>query len=163
MAYWTLTEDCLVTLKRNWIKYYNDRLDALKELYEHSERQYRNEGNDDIRYGRYSTSSVHDWYDGKIRKLDEWIDNSIADLKNEDAKFDKLWKQACSDYYDSRDYGYVVIYDFYRFEKRWERDSTLDSTHFRVRFTGQTHWYSSCNRRRDLEFVTGKPYFDRHD
>ena len=96
MAYWTLTEDCLVTLKRNWIKYYNDRLDALKELYEHSERQYRNEGNDDIRYGRYSTSSVHDWYDGKIRKLDEWIDNSIAELKNEDAKFDKLWKQACS-------------------------------------------------------------------
>ena len=163
MAYWTLTTDCLVKLKENWIKYYNERLDALEYLYKTSEQDYRNEGNDDLRYERYNARSIHEWYAKKIRQLDEWVDKSIEDLKRENEKFERLFDQACSDYYTSSDYGYIIIYDFYRFERRRELDSTLDSSHFRVRFSGQTHWYSSCGRGRDLEFVTGKPSFDKHD
>lgn len=163
MAYWTLTTDCLVLLRENWIKYYNERLDALDYLCKTSEQDYRNEGNDDLRYERYNARSVQEWYDDKVEKLYTWAKESIRELEEENRKFERLFKQACEDFYTSNDYGYIIIYDFYKFERRREIDPTVEKGKFRVRFSGQTHWYSSCGRRRDLEFKTGKPYFDRHD
>lgn len=160
MAYWTLTTECLELLCKNWVRYYNDRVDCLNRLYKRSADMYRAEGDDDIRRGRYTRSSVQDWYDGKMRDLNRWYDDCISDLKNEDAKFERLVKTAAADYYDSSDYGYKIVYDFHRFEKRRER--TSDTTTFTVSFAGQTHWYSSCGRREDFEFVTGKPYFVKH-
>lgn len=163
MAYWTLTKDCLFRLKDNWNRFYNERLEAINYLAKCSEEDYRYEGNNDIRYGRYSTRSVHEWYDDKIYQLKQWVNECIATLEEEDRKFNRLWDQAWNDYYDSRDYHYVVIYDFYRFEKRKEYAPDLDSSHFRVRFSGKTHWYKHRDRRRDLEFFTSTPEFDRHD
>ena len=163
MAYWTLTNDCLILLRDNWIKYYNERLDALSFLVRASEQDYRKEGQDDLRFERYNARSVQEWYDNKVNQLEEWFNKSVEDLKNENAKFERLFEQACNDYYDSNDYGYRIVYDFYRFERRKEYDSSIEPRTFRVKFSGQTHWYKSCGRRKDLEFKTGKPYFTRHD
>ena len=162
MSYWILTEECLLECKRKWIEYYNARIDALEYLSKRSEEDYRDEGNDDIRYGRYNTRSVHEWYNGKINDLEKWVKTSISELEEENRKFEILWKQACNYSYDSRDFGYRIIYDFYRFEKRREYDSAITPGHFRVKFSGQTHWYTSKGRRKDLEFVPGKPGLEEH-
>lgn len=162
MEYWKLTTDCLYVLKSNWETYYYDRVDALEDLVLRAEEDYRNEGNDDLRADRYSHRSVQKWYDESVYKAKKWMEESIDELNEEHRKFLELWNQACSDHFDSSDYGYLIIYDFYRFEKRKEYCPDINSNQFRVRFSGQTHWYSLSGRRKDLEFKTGKPEFKHY-
>lgn len=163
MAYWTLTNECLIKLKENWITYCNQRIDALNFLRSAAEQDYRSEGNEDLRYERYNARSVQEWYDDKVRKLDDWVEEMYQNIKAETQKFERLWTQACQDYYTASDYGYRIIYDFYRFERRREYDPEIGANHFRVKFSGQTHWYKHSGRRRDTEFITGKPFFDYHE
>ena len=160
MGYWKLNLDCLYTLKNNWTDYYYDRLQALKDLASYAEETYSKEANDDLRYERYEARSVQKWYDEKILDLKKWIDSSMKSLEEDNDKFLELWNRACEDTYDSNYYGYMIIYDFYRYERRVELCPDIKGDTLRVRFSGQTHWYSICNRRKDLEFKTGKPQFD---
>ena len=59
-------------------------------------------------------------------------------------------------------YFFIVLKFFYRFEKRREYDSAITPGHFRVKFSGQTHWYTCKGRRRDFEFTPGKPGLEEH-
>ena len=163
MGYWTLTKDCLYQLRNNWINYFHDRVDAIKYLCDNAAEDYRNEGNEDIRLGRYNTRSVHELYNDKLRQDAKWEEECLDKLKEENTRFHELWNEAESDVFTKDDYGYIIIYDFYRFEKRREVCTDLDCKTFRVRFSGQTHWYKLAGRRKDLEFKTGKPEFKYHE
>ena len=151
-------------LKKNWNTYYYDRVDALKSLLTSAEEDYRSEANSDLRNERYTARSIHEWYDEKVYKAKKWAEECMDTLNEADRKFEKLWNEACDDYYDSNDYGYIIIYDFYKFEKRREYNSELASNNkFRVRFSGQTHWYKLSGRRKDLEFNVPTPEFKFFD
>lgn len=163
MGYWTLTYDCLVQLKNNWDRYYNDRADAIRYLAERAEEDFRKEGNDDLYYNRYSSRSIHEWYDGKVREITNWVDKCMNDLNREDERFQELWKRAYNDYYTRDVYSHLVTYDFYRFEKRVEYDPSVNPNSVKVKFAGQTHWYKYNDRRRDLELTSTKPSFEWHD
>ena len=164
MGYWKLTTDCLYLLKKNWNTYYYDRVDALKYLLTRAEEDYRSEANSDLIHGRYTARSIQEWYDDKVYKAKKWAEECMDSLNDNDKQFEKLWNEACEDYYDSSDYGYIIIYDFYRFEKRREYNATLAAEKkFRVRFSGQTHWYKLSGRRKDLEFNVPTPEFKKFE
>ena len=163
MGYWTLKQDYLLYVSREWKNYYNERIRALNYLYDHGERSYRNEGNDDLYYERYNAPSVQRWYDDKIRDLNRWYDDAIQELKAEDRRFQELFKQMCNDYYTSNDFHYKITYNYYKFTRVREYNPDGDSQHFRVKVTGQTHWYSCRGERRDMEFSTGTPELEYHE
>ena len=163
MGYCTLTYDCLMQLKDNWDRYYNDRADAIRYLAERAEEDFRREGDNDIYYGRYTSRSVQEWYDGKVREITNWVDKCMAKLNDTDDRFQELWRRAYNDYYSRDVYGHLITYDFYRFERRIQYDPSVSSGSVRVTFSGQTAWYEYNGRRRDLEFKTTKPSFEWHD
>ena len=164
MGYWKLTTDCLYLLKKNWNTYYYDRVDALKFLLTRAEEDYRSEANSDLIHGRYTARSIQEWYDEKVYKAKKWAEDCMDSLNDNDKQFEKLWNEACEDYYDSSDYGYIIIYDFYKFEKRREYNATLAAEKkFRVHFSGQTHWYKLSGRRKDLEFNVPTPEFKKFE
>ena len=153
-----LSQDCLRTLYNNWTEYYNQRLKIIEYIRDKKMAEWEAEAKSDIRAGRYSTSSVQDWYDSNVRKMRNWVNECVDSLKETDAKFERFYKRVCNDYFSANDYGTTIIYDFYRFEVRRERYDSYD--HFNVRFTGQTHWYSwDPIPKTTAEFETGKPYF----
>ena len=163
MGYWKLTTDCLYQLKKNWTTFYYDRLDALEELIIKAEEDYRNEANRDLKEDRYTARSIQEWYDDKVYKAKKWYEESIKTLQAEHEKFVELYYRATNDTFDSNDFGYVIIYDFYKFERRKEICREIDNKTFRVRFSGKKHWYSLAGRRKDLSFDTTKPYFDKFE
>lgn len=158
MSYCTLTSDCLNHVYNQWVDYYNARLNALKYIVKAKKDDWYDEGNSDLRYGRYNADSVQRWYDNNCREADEWFDKCLRGLKDEDNQFEFFFKQMQNDYYTEDDYDYVIIYDFSKKERRREYLGQGKRS-VTVRFVNTSHWYEWKPYRRDLSFDAGKPYF----
>ena len=157
MAYWTLTYDYLDYIQFSWKDYYDERVWTLNSLYRHAEEKYREQGNYEIRNRLYTRDSIQRWYDSKVQDLKNWYNASMRELNEENDKFMRLYNQMCQDKYDSSVFHYEIIYDFYKFTRTVNYSSTLDNSHFRVKVSGQTHWYECSGRREEMEYKPENP------
>ena len=112
MDHCRLTKECLQAVANALDKYITDCYNAVSHIINRKEQDYRNEGNDDLRAGRYNAQSVQDWYDNKCRKLRNWSDECAENIQDTSKILSNLFEIMCNDEYSDLDLGYRFIYDF---------------------------------------------------
>ena len=92
-----------------------------------------------MRAKRYSASSIREWYNNRIREMNEWIEGAQRKIERCDREFDAMLSRIRSKRFTSADYGTCTVFDFYENEVRIERGDSYDK--YYVNFKGYNVTY----------------------
>jgi hypothetical protein len=153
MEVWTLNKNCLITLYNNWVDYYNCCIDALNDITHWTHVSFETD------YQLNKSWAAEAEYRRRCSDLINWKNKWHNELNLKHNKFLQFYKRVSELMFNSNDFGYLIKIDFYSFEVIREYDYSLPSNTFRVRFIGQSQWYTYNQYRRDMKFTPGKPEF----
>ena len=140
MRRFELTQETLRETLSCWEEFLKKAGDAIDEIRRKTEKDLRDEGNSDIRSGKYTQSSVQKWYDNEMSKLNATIEKWISRYQEFNEKAMALIGAMKDDYFTSADSGYRIIYNFNDFSRKREK-KTDGSTSTGVTIRARDYWY----------------------
>ena len=166
--YTQLTKEVIDKLWNNYVKYYNNRIDALTKVCQDALDGYYNSIKDGglllteeekQYYGDYDPTD--DWFRGKQRDIDYWQKDMISELEYERDRFkDFLEELRELKLYDYQ-IGTTCVVDFAKLEYEFIKNTDpnkMKSVY--VRFLPTSHWYSWDGKyKRTVKYETVDPDF----
>ena len=152
-----LTQGTIDSLYEQWDKFYNKRLSTLKYIRDKKMREWEDERDGDLRAERYSRSSIFEWFDDKLRQMDEWYNKCLSNLKRDDQYFRYVVQRAASDVFSHSLYGKTVVYDFCDGKVYTEPYENPNSVNVWLRTYTSTYTYEPYEI--EVDFADTKPQF----
>lgn len=123
-----LTDEVFDQLYKNWIAFYNKRVDAVNYLRAQKLKEINEEAKKEMKKGSLSKNDIVDWYEVQLAKMREWMDSAKHGLDVAEANFASFYQKIKDKVYTEEDIGLTYIYDFYKSEVRVNISDTNTNT-----------------------------------
>lgn len=113
-----LTDKVIEQLYKNWIAFYNKRVDAINYIRGQKLKEWESEAEEEAKKDRYSKSQIFEWYDQKLIHMTNWMNSAKEALDRSEIDFEMIYQKVKEAVFKEEDIGYTFIYDFFKAEVR---------------------------------------------
>lgn len=139
MWYRMFNDQILQRIHSRFADFIDERELVIKRIYNQKVTEWENEGNEDIRKGRYTQQSVQKWFDNKVIKLKQWYKECADDILKDIELFNDFFEKVQNYTFSEPDLGTRVIFDF-QYNKIY-REPYSDPKKFTTSFRTYTYEY----------------------
>lgn len=121
-----LTDEVIDQLYKNWIAFYNKRVDAVNYLRGQKLKEINEEAQAEIKKGYQSKNDIVDWYEQKLVDITNWMNDAKHGLEVAENNFESIFQKVKEAKFSEEDIGYTYIFDFYKSEVRKIKNNKAD-------------------------------------